>query len=83
VIDVIDELVVIGYVRRRAGLLGAEVIGKRAVAHALRCLEGGASAVEACTEGERFLGSWTRHPSRPGHRTKRRQPAVRHLEVAS
>jgi hypothetical protein len=39
-------------------------VAAAAVALAERCYVGGASVAEACEEGRRFVGSWSRHPSR-------------------
>ena len=64
VIDVEDELVVIGFLRRDAARFGAAAMLDQATTHALRCLSGGASIGEACAEGHKLLESCSRHPSR-------------------
>ena len=38
-------------------------VADAAASVAARAYEGGASVSEACQEAQRFVGSWTRHPS--------------------
>ena len=51
----VDELVVIGFLRRDAVRFGAAAMLDQATTHALRCLGGGASISEACAEGRKLL----------------------------
>jgi hypothetical protein len=59
------ELVIADCVRRRAAALvpGDQRAARAAVGLALRCFSGGSSVAEACEAANRFLGSWSRHPS--------------------
>jgi hypothetical protein len=71
VVDVEDELVVIGFLQRDAARFGAAAMLDQATTHALGCLGGGASISEACGEGHKLLASCSRHPSsnRDGRRS--------------
>ena len=59
------ETFVVGMVRSRAELVapGDRNAADRAVTVAMRALEEGASASEACRMGRRFVESWARHPA--------------------
>ena len=59
----VDELVVIGVLRRDAVRFGATAMLDQATTHALRCLGSGASISEACAEGRKLFESCSRHPS--------------------
>jgi len=61
---VVDELILIGFLRHEAAADGAAAIVDQVIARALNCLLGGASAAEACAQGRRLLESYSRHPVR-------------------
>ena len=70
VVDVGNDAVIVESVRSWAAreLPGEPVAEDRAVAVALDAYQHGESLAEACREGRRFVGSWSRHPShRPIH----------------
>jgi len=60
---VVDEFVVIQFLRNDAARVGEPAIGDQAITHALHCLAGGASVAEACAEGRKLIESYGRHPS--------------------
>lgn len=59
------ELLIADCVRRRAQQVvpGDERAAGAAMSLAMRCFVGGSSVAEACEAANRFLGSWSRHPS--------------------
>jgi hypothetical protein len=63
-----------GWASRR--LPGEPKVAGAAVAAAMYAYAGGASVAEACEQARVLIESWSRHPSRPTHRTESELPAA-------